>query len=265
MERNNIDYAKIWTMQLERYELHDHNGFEITLILSGKLRQMCNGVTTMLKEGDITFLSPNCIHQYISTGEPAEIINLTFPRQFVSDDVWKYADMTKMPLVIHLEGDVLSACRETLFSVLALSKAPMEPLPENTYLKNMIEWLVLKLFARANDSMAVEDSFSPAIIYIHSHFTQQLTEQEVADLLHYTPTYFSMLFKKKFGITFKTYLVNLRLDYAAELLETTSLTISSVCEKCGFITPVYFSRAFKKKFGITPGEYKNKQQRKDCF
>ncbi|MBQ9915359.1 MAG: AraC family ligand binding domain-containing protein, partial [Clostridia bacterium] len=174
--------AKIWTVRLKSYELHDHNGFEITLILSGKLRQMCNGVTKVLKEGDITFLSPNCIHQYSSAGEPADIINLTFPRHFVSDDVWKYADMTKIPLIIHLEGEMLSAFRETLFSILALSQKPMEPLPASTYLKNMIEWLVLKLFSHANDSAAEEDSFSPAIIYIHSHFTQQLTEQEVADL-----------------------------------------------------------------------------------
>lgn len=250
-------YVRIWEFAFERFELHVHKSFEITLVLSGSIQQMCNGTTTTLTEGYVTFISPNCIHQYYSSGEKAKIINLTFHSDIVSNDVWKYVDMTKVPLIMKLEGDALVAIKDTLNSIHALSPGYMEPLEKSVYLKNMIEWLVLKLFSYANSSVMKEDSFSPAVIYIHSNFTRDITEKEVAEFMHYSPSYFSMLFKRKFGIAFKTYVLNLRLDYAAGLLESTNMPVHKVCEQCGFVTPVYFSRAFKKHFGLAPIEYRN--------
>lgn len=254
-------YVRIWEFTMERFELHVHKSFEITLVLSGSIQQMCNGNTTTLSEGHITFISPNCIHQYYSSGEKAKIINLTFYSDIITNDVWKYVDMSKMPLIIKLEGDALAAVRDTLNSIHSLSKGYMEPLEKSEYLTIMIEWLILKLFSYANSSVMKEDSFSPAVIYIHSNFTHDITEKEVAEYMHYSPSYFSMLFKKKFGIAFKTYVLELRLDYAAGLLESTDLSVLKVCEQSGFVTPVYFSRAFKKHFGLTPTEYrKNKNK-----
>ena len=252
-------YVRIWEFTFERFDIHVHASFEITLLLSGSIQQMCNGVTKTLTAGDVTFISPNCIHQYYSSGEEAKIINLTFYPDVVSNDVWKYVDVSKMPLVMKLDGDKLTSIKDTLDSIHALSPGYMEPLEKSVYLKTMIEWLILKIFSYANSSAMKEDNFSPAIIYIHSNFTRDITEKEVAGYMHYSPSYFSMLFKRKFGIPFKTYLLNLRLDYAAGLLEGTKIPVLEVCEKSGFATPVYFSRAFKKKFGITPTEYrKNK-------
>lgn len=253
-----VNQVKIWDFTLERFMLHDHQNFEITLIVSGSIHHMCNGVTTVLEEGYITFLSPNCIHQYYSSGESAKIINLTFNPGFVSDDVWKYMDMAKMPLIIKLEGNDLISVRDTLDSIHALSEEYMKPLKESVYLKTLVEWLVLKLSKLNGSSVMKEDSLSPAVIYIHSNFTHDITEKEVAEYIHYSPSYFSMLFKKQFGIPFKTYVLNQRLDYAAGLLESTDFTISEICEKSGFVTQVYFSRAFKKRFGIPPGEHRKK-------
>lgn len=253
--------VKIWDFTLQRFMLHDHHAFEITLLISGSIRHMCNGVTSILEAGDITFLSPNCIHQYYSSGESAKIINLTFYPQFVSDDVWKYVDVSKLPLIIKLEGDNLIAVRDTLNSIYALSEEYMKPLKESIYLKIMVEWLVLKLLQLSSSSVMHEDSLAPAVIYIHSNFTRDITEKEVAEYMHYSPSYFSMLFKKKLGVPFKTYVLNQRLDYAAGLLENTDFSISEICDKSGFVTPVYFSRAFKKRFGVPPGEHRKKVEK----
>lgn len=251
--------VKIWEHTLERFYFHVHSSFEITLILSGSINQMCNGITQTLTEGDITFISPNCIHQYISTGEKVKILNLTFYNDIVSTDVWEYVDMSKIPLAISLRGDNLIAIKNTLDSICALSRGYRQPLEKTVYLKSMIEWLILKIFSCVTSSMSA-DSFSPAIIYIHSNFIRDISEKEVAEFMHYSPSYFSMLFKKRFGISFKSYLVNLRLDYAAGLLASTDSTVAEICEKCGFVTTVHFLRVFKHKFGITPTQYRNKNQ-----
>ena len=165
--------AKIWEFVMDRYELHVHTSFEITLILSGSIQHVCNGVTTTLTEGHVIFLSPNCIHRYYSSGESTKIINFTFPLELVSDDVWKYVDMSKVPLIVKPEGEALVSIKDTLNSIYSLSKEYRQPLEESVYLKTMVEWLVLKLFSCDNSSDMKEDNFSPAIMYIHNNFIPQ--------------------------------------------------------------------------------------------
>ena len=48
-----------------------------------------------------------------------------------------------------------------------------------------------------------------------------------------------------------------RMNYARELLTTTSLPIGEIAERCGYESNIYFSRQFKRKIGMTPTEYQN--------
>lgn len=51
---------------------------------------------------------------------------------------------------------------------------------------------------------------------------------------------------------------NIRMKYAAELLELGKINISEVSYKVGFKNPKYFSKCFSKKYGKTPTEYQKK-------
>ena len=92
--------------------------------------------------------------------------------------------------------------------------------------------------------------------YILEHFTNpDLSVEMVAEHLHISQAYFSTLFKKETGQTYISYLTELRLNKAIELLNKTEDKTYMIAHKVGYTEPNYFSYVFKKKFGIAPSRY----------
>ena len=69
--------------------------------------------------------------------------------------------------------------------------------------------------------------------------------------------YLRKLFKKELGVTPHKYLIDKRLQTAAEQLRAGNLSgnITEISRLCGFREPLYFSRMFKKKYGVAPSYY----------
>ncbi|WP_199615354.1 response regulator [Paenibacillus alkalitolerans] len=81
--------------------------------------------------------------------------------------------------------------------------------------------------------------------------------QKLCDRLHISAGYFSSIFKKETKVTFVTYLQQVRMEAAKELLRATDLKTFEIAEQVGYADPNYFSFSFKKLFGISPKDYRN--------
>jgi two-component system response regulator YesN len=93
--------------------------------------------------------------------------------------------------------------------------------------------------------------------YIDTHYSDnELSIQKLADHLHISACYLSIIFKKETGETFLKRLVHVRLEAAKELLGSTDLKSAEVAERIGYPDINYFSYFFKKNFGISPREYR---------
>ena len=66
-------------------------------------------------------------------------------------------------------------------------------------------------------------------------------------------------FKKKYGMTINSYLTQIRIETASDLLRLTDTPIHEVAAQCGFTDQNYFSKVFYRKMRRTPSQY-----RKDC-
>ena len=64
------------------------------------------------------------------------------------------------------------------------------------------------------------------------------------------------LFKKTTGKSVLTYITELRMEKAKELLIKTDCSIENITEKIGYFSVAHFSQLFKKIEGITPGKYR---------
>ncbi|MDQ0194489.1 response regulator transcription factor [Paenibacillus wynnii] len=95
-----------------------------------------------------------------------------------------------------------------------------------------------------------------ALEYIANHFTENLTLQSVADIVHLSKSYFSLLFKKQTERNFIDYLIELRIREAKRLLAQNDSRIYDVAGAAGFKDVKYFSKVFKKITGLTPVEYR---------
>lgn len=65
-------------------------------------------------------------------------------------------------------------------------------------------------------------------------------------------------FKAITGCTPSEYIKAIRLQHAADILESGKHSISDVAYMVGFSDPKYFSNCFSEKFGMTPSQYAKK-------
>lgn len=98
---------------------------------------------------------------------------------------------------------------------------------------------------------------APAVEKIRCEFAQN--ELSVATLASYcglSEAYFRRIFLNEFGISPKEYIINLRIHYAKQLLESGDFTVTQTAQLCGYAEPCHFSREFARRVGVTPAGYK---------
>lgn len=95
-----------------------------------------------------------------------------------------------------------------------------------------------------------------SVKYIKEQFKERLTLEMVASKVFMNPKYFSHVFKKDVGSSFTEYVIDLKIQYACRLLETTNYPAYRISIECGFSDPSYFNRVFSAKMNMTPNIYR---------
>lgn len=137
-----------------------------------------------------------------------------------------FTTLSKMSTTAELEQFVLKSCMSCVTFASSLSKNNQNP-------------IILQ-----------------ACEYIENNLSKDITLETAAEKLNVSSFYLSKLFKKEKGENFISYLTNLRLNKAKELLHNKSLIIKEITAAVGYNDQNYFSKLFKNKFGMTPTEYR---------
>jgi YesN/AraC family two-component response regulator len=95
----------------------------------------------------------------------------------------------------------------------------------------------------------------PALAYIEKHFREKVTSANVSKACRMDSFRFSRAFKSAFGITFKEYLLRVRIKEACRLMEKPDISVTEVAYLSGFNDPSYFSKVFKRYAGVSPSVY----------
>lgn len=94
--------------------------------------------------------------------------------------------------------------------------------------------------------------------YIDSNYSRPITITQLANHLNLDRTYFSTIFKKYIGKSPKQYLIDVRLQKAAELISTYGYSTSIAAQSTGYTDIFNFSKMFKQKYGVSPTMYSQK-------
>ncbi|KWX76211.1 AraC family transcriptional regulator [Paenibacillus riograndensis] len=95
--------------------------------------------------------------------------------------------------------------------------------------------------------------------YIHAHYGDELTRNDLAEIVYLNPDYLARLFKKETGVALGSYVIQVRIAAAKQLLETTRLSVYTIANKVGYTNYSYFSKLFKQEVGLSPNEYKKER------
>lgn len=101
------------------------------------------------------------------------------------------------------------------------------------------------------------DIINSCIRFIHEHYQESISMEQLASISCVSKSYLSRLFLKKTGMSPLRYLNYIRIDVSKKLLMDSKLSIRDIAAKVGFNDPLYFSRVFKKISGVAPIEYRS--------
>lgn len=92
--------------------------------------------------------------------------------------------------------------------------------------------------------------------YLDDHFTEHITLDLLADMVHINKHHLVHLFSKEIGCSPINYLLAKRILESKRLLKGCNYSVSEISHCLGFSSPNYFSQRFKKAVGLTPLEYR---------
>lgn len=232
---------------------HFHKDIEIIYVISGTSSVCVDRKRDVLTSGDFFISFPNQIHYYegSQTGEyllvifsPDILFELkdTLYRSIPGENILHHTESRSFVHLLMKARNTGGAYHQTARAGL-LNQAMAEILSE------------LTLLARARTD---HSTLQEILHYCASNFADEITLDTVANALRISKFHISHLMNEQLGLSFVTYLNQLRIINACELLEDTDKTMAEISESVGFGSIRSFNRAFQKMMTMSPSQYRNR-------
>ena len=244
------------------YHIHMHDFYEIEIVMEGGCGEYINGKYFEFSEGDIYVMTPNDIHNIIlpKNGGKAEIFNIRFYKEHVTDNLRGCLDRITMPLIPRLEPE------QYQFILSLASQAKDEMTSDSVLRQSAAEYLLCSILCMLLDMQnkfsAVmnkdQTRISLVLDYIARNYTRDISLDDAADEIAISKFYLSSILTANIGKGFSKILNIYRLRQVTNELLSTDKSITDICYDAGYQNFSHFSRVFKNRFGMTPSEYRNK-------
>ena len=248
-----------------RVDVHCHEFYEMAFVTSGSGKQMINGVESPIIKGSIFLLTPADFHEIVPDEDSEiQLYNLIFTAEMIPQQVMELL-FSERHMYIHCFED--RAYERMLWEWERIwDEAHISQVGSQYIVHGAIERVLIDLYRQCNIQQSkLENSnarhttdavIRNSTIFIQHRFRESISLEQVAKHYNLSPNYFSGCFKQVLGVSFQTYVVNTRLEFAKSLLRVSNLSVTEICFSSGFNTLTYFERVFKKKTRVTATEYR---------
>ncbi len=250
--------------ETERFKPHYHDYYEIFLTLNGAATHYANDSYFPVTRGYLIFIRDKDVHDYICSDEGFEFLNLTFDSNtlcrlfdYLEDGLNKKALLkSKNPPTVRLSESDTERLR------LKLAELNTVNYSDTSRLKAKLRSLLAEIFTVYFSDLSLQNSGIPFWLetaYEKMKIPKNFIEgkSRFFELCGRSREHASRSLNKYYNITPSDYVNDLRLCYAANLLNNSNLSATDVCYECGFNNLSWFYVEFEKKFGTSPGKYKS--------
>ena len=255
---------------------HTHEFIEIIYITEGSCVHTINGVSYNVKRGDMLFINYGSVHSFESD-DYFSYVNVCFSPEMLGDKIITRDNAFSLLCLTAFDemrsesdGGVISFLeneRKEIENILEamISESKTKQTSWGKINENYLNILVTKMLRKTqiafhtHSEITVWEELSE---YIDQNLGNELSLSSLAEKCFYNPSYFSRIFKKKFGVSLVEYVARKRLDYAIELLGDSELSVDEISSKAGFSDRSKFYYAFSKYIGGTPTDYRKQKVKK---
>ncbi|HTD29696.1 MAG TPA: AraC family transcriptional regulator [Xanthomonadaceae bacterium] len=98
--------------------------------------------------------------------------------------------------------------------------------------------------------------------FLHAHFAECVTIEQIAAVADVHPAHLSRVFRKVYRCTIGEYQRRLRLESTRDPLVRGARSLADIASQAGFADQSHFSRLFVAAFGMTPSAYRRMHRRR---
>ena len=268
-----VTYPCSIPLDFSRVPLHWHDEMEFIYIKKGGGAVTVDFLTYTVRSGDILVVLPGQLHSIDQadgrTMEYENIIfhtNMLFSRQedVCFNQYFLPLMQRQIQIPLYLSGDWEAYAEAAACLDRADSLCGLRPPAYQLSVKAQLLQFFYMLFSHA---VPAERPVRPAksssldkakliLKYIETHYADNLTIKEMAEVCGFSQSHFMKFFKASFGTSFVAYLKEYRLTMASRLLLASSSSILTIAQETGFDNLSYFNRSFKAMYGVTPGQFR---------
>ncbi len=157
-------------------------------------------------------------------------------------------------------------CNDNTTSINILLKELQEyALYRNTSLESCMQSLFSIIEPSGQSSQESSPLFDASLSYIHEHYNQQISINDIAKAYNIDRTYLYKLFMQHIQMSPQEYLLKYRIEKACEQLRFTKLSLTDIAYSVGFQDYSGFSKQFKKYSKISPRNYRKLRDTESIF
>lgn len=253
----------------ENFAVHYHDYYEIFVCLCDGIDHYINGKIINHNSGDIVFIRPNDFHCYKYYNNDFTFINFAF-------DVETYRDMViflrsnwflknkdnDMPPIRHLANNDVEWIKKFFIKLnqIDLEDYDTKRTKFRVFLAEVFSKFFITNYYDEHDDVVHDIPFWLLKFYNESKKIENfsLPFSDFIKLSGVSREHLSRNFKKAYGISLLEFQNQLRLNYVANKLITSSMKIIDLFLEVGYEDVSWASVIFKKKYGISPSVYRKK-------
>lgn len=251
-----------------KYPIHCHPEYEINVVMNTSGTRVVGDSEEEFDGMDIVMMGPYLPHVWKAEGSGQHVITIQFSGDMINYEIiGKRLFLPIRQLLIDsaqglcFNGPDAERIRQEILELTMLQgfQTATKFLNILNYMATASRRKLVSNYSESEISRSTSNSrrISKACKYIENNISRKITLSEVAELVNMSDSSFSHFFKTKTGISFITYVNNLRVAKACDLLINTSLSASEICYDCGFNNKSNFIRIFTQRKNMTPIEYRN--------
>jgi len=263
---NRLDPNLVYIPHTLENATHSHIFYEIFIVKAGSLSLELTDGKTDLSAGDAIIMPPPCLHHISGTSDELVAYCLSFAvqKRYFDSDTDLYSEFTTL---FGPPYKIIRSCPELVTAAQRLIRYSEGNHIEKWQLtsacfneaificKEMLERDIIKDSGSAGYD---NRDFRNYIIdeYINTYFTEDISLETLSSTFYLTAQHINRIIKKNYGVPFRQRLIQLRVQYAMQLLKDSDLKIARIASMCGYDSLHGFYTVFEKTAGCTPSEYR---------
>ncbi len=205
-----------------------------------------------IPEGTFFYLKPGESHEYYKTSESWATDWIIFKGDFIQSTLDK----------LGFSNSSIGSCYtvKTLVSDIIITLSGQDSLKGFTassqFYKLLVELYRSSYYHLNKQHKQKTAIVEPVVNYIDSHFSEDMSLEELAKIANITPQYLCKVFKELIDMRPFEYIARKRIQESKKLLISSSISITDICKIVGYKDSSYFCSIFKKFESISPSEFR---------